>query len=116
TSVAQGQRRESYTAINAEARMNLLDGGAIGAGIRSAEEMEAAQDSVLYSTRQNVLLEALTALLELHRFDLKARVAADSAATIGQLAKVEQRRAELGAVGRNDLRRAASREASALAE
>lgn len=115
-SIGQGQRRESYTAITAEVRMNLLDGGAIGAGIRSAEEMEAAQDSVLYSTRQNVLLEALTALLELHRFELKAQVAAESAATIGQLAHVEQRRAELGAVGRNDLRRAASRQASALAE
>jgi len=115
-SIAQGQRRESYTAINAEVRMSLLDGGAIGAGIRSAEEMEAAQDSVLYSTRQNVLLEALTALLELHRFERKAQVAAESAAIIGQLAHVEQRRAELGAVGRNDLRRAASRQASALAE
>lgn len=116
SSIAQGQRRESYTAVNAEVRMSLLDGGAIGAGIRSAEEMAAAQDSVLYSTRQNVLLEALTALLELHRFERKAQVAAQSAQTIGQLAQVEQRRAELGAVGRNDLRRAASRQASALAE
>ncbi|MET1114725.1 MAG: TolC family protein [Comamonas sp.] len=115
-SIAQGQRRESYTAVNAEVRLNLLDGGAINAGIRSAEEMEAAQDSVLYSTRQNVLLEALTALLELHRFERKAQVAAESAQIIGQLAHVEQRRAELGAVGRNDLRRAASRQASALAE
>lgn len=115
-SIGQGQRRESYTAINAEVRVNLLDGGAIGAGIRSAEGMEAAQDSVLYSARQNVLLEALTALLELHRFDRKAQVAGESAETIGQLAHVEQRRAELGAVGRNDLRRAASRRASALAQ
>ena len=115
-SIAQGQRRESYTAINAEIRMNLLDGGAIGAGVRSAEEMESAQTSVLYSTRQNVLLEALTALLELHRFDSKSRIAAESANVIGQLAYVEERRAELGAVGRNDLRRAASRQASALAQ
>lgn len=115
-SIAQGQRRESYTAINAEIRLNLLDGGAIGAGVRSAEEMESAQTSVLYSTRQNVLLEALTALLELHRFDSKSRIAAESANVIGQLAYVEERRAELGAVGRNDLRRAASRQASALAQ
>ena len=70
--------RESYTAVNAEVRMALLDGGAIGAGIRSAESQEAAQGSVLYGTRQNVLLEALTALLELHRFEDKARVAAES--------------------------------------
>lgn len=115
-SIGQGQRRETYTAVNAEVRVNLLDGGAIGASIRSAEGMEAAQDSVLYSARQNVLLEALTALLELHRFERKAQVAAESAETIGQLAHVEQRRAELGAVGRNDLRRAASRRASALAQ
>jgi len=115
-SIGQGQRRETYTAVNAEVRMNLLDGGAIGAGIRSAQGMEAAQDSVLYSARQNVLLEALTALLELHRFERKAQVAGESAETIGQLAHVEQRRAELGAVGRNDLRRAASRRASALAQ
>ncbi len=114
--LGQSQRRESYNALNAEVRLNLLDGGAIASGIRSAEQMEAAQDSMLYSTQQNVLLEALTALLELHRFDLKSRVAADSAETIGQLARVEERRAELGAVGRNDLRRAASRQASALAQ
>ena len=111
-----GQGRTSYNAINAEVRMSLLDGGAIEAGIRSAEETEAAQDSVVFGTRQNVLLEALTALLELHRFDAKARIAAESAGVIGQLAHVEERRAELGAVGRNDLRRAASRQASALAQ
>ena len=113
---AQSQSRQSYTALNAEVRMPLLDGGAINAGIRSAEEFESAQGSVLYTTRQNVLLEALTAMLELQRFDTKARVAAESAAIIGQLAHVEERRAELGAVGRNDLRRAASRQASALAQ
>jgi outer membrane protein TolC len=108
--------RESYTAVNAEVRMSLLDGGAIGAGIRSAESQQAAQDSVLYGTRQNVLLEALTAVQELHRFDSKARIAAESARIIGQLARIEERRAELGAVGRNDLRQAASRQAGALAQ
>jgi outer membrane protein TolC len=114
--LAQGSKRESYNSINAEVRMKLLDGGAISAGIRSAESLESAQASVLYSTRQNVLLEALTALIELHRFDAKARIAAESAAIIGQLARVEERRAELGAVGRNDLRQAASRRASALSQ
>lgn len=113
---SRNQRRKSYNALNAEVRLNLLDGGAISSGIRSAEQMEAAQGSMLYSTQQNVLLEALTALLELHRFDRKSRIAADSADIIGQLARVEERRAELGAVGRNDLRRAASRQASALAQ
>ncbi|MGB3070738.1 MAG: TolC family protein [Ottowia sp.] len=115
-SLGQNRERQSYNAINAEVRMNLLDGGAIDAGIRSAEEMESAQDSVLFGTRQNVLLDALTALLELHRFDAKVRIAAESASVIGQLAHVEERRAELGAVGRNDLRRAASRQSSALAQ
>ncbi|WP_052330055.1 TolC family protein [Comamonas sp. B-9] len=112
----QGGRRSSYTAVNAEVRMNLLDGGAISAGIESAQAMEAAQGSALYTTRQNVLLDALSALLELHRFQTKARIASESAEIIGQLARVELRRAELGAVGRNDLRQAASRRASALAQ
>lgn len=110
------QSRESYTALNAEVRLNLIDGGAIGAGIRSAQSQQAAQTSVLYGTRQNVLLDALTALQELHRFDTKARIAAESARIIGQLAHIEERRAELGAVGRNDLRQAASRQAGALAQ
>ncbi|WP_245587384.1 TolC family protein [Comamonas composti] len=110
------QTRESYSTVNAEVRMNLLDGGAIGAGIRSAESLQAAQTSVLYGARQNVLLEALTALLEWHRFDSKARIAAESARIIGQLARIEERRAELGAVGRNDLRQAASRRAGALGQ
>ncbi len=43
------------------------------------------------------------------------QLAAESANIIGQLVRVEERRAELGAVGRNDLRQAASRRASALA-
>ena len=115
-SLAQSAKRESYTAVNAEVRLALLDGGAISAGIRSAESTESAQGSALYTARQNVLLDALTALQELHRFDTKARIAAESADIIGQLARVEERRAELGAVGRNDLRQAASRRASALAQ
>lgn len=108
--------RASYTTVNAEVRMSLLDGGAIGAGIRSAESSEAAQSSALYATRQNVLLDALTAMQELQRFGSKATIAAESARIIGQLARLEERRAELGAVGRNDLRQASSRQASALAQ
>ncbi|RZS32155.1 TolC family protein [Corticibacter populi] len=108
--------RENYNALNAEVRMSLLDGGAIGAGIRSAEFQQAAQAEVLHGTRQNVLLEALTALLELQRFEAKARIAGESAGIIAQLARIEERRAELGAVGRNDLRQAASRQAGARAQ
>ena len=108
--------RQSYNTINAEARMSLIDGGAIGADIRSAESQEAAQTSVLFGTQQNVLLEALTAMQELSRLEAKSAVAAESARIIGQLARIEERRAELGAVGRNDLRQAASRQAGALAQ
>lgn len=108
--------RENYNTINAEVRMSLIDGGAIGAGIRSAESQEAAQTSVLFGTRQNVLLEALTAMQELSRLESKSAIAAESARLIGQLARIEERRAELGAVGRNDLRQAASRQAGALAQ
>lgn len=108
--------RENYNTVNAEVRMSLLDGGAIGAGIRSAESQEAAQTSVLFGTRQNVLLEALTAMQELSRLESKSAIAAESARLIGQLARIEERRAELGAVGRNDLRQAASRQAGALAQ
>lgn len=108
--------RQNYDTVNAEVRMSLLDGGAIGAGIRSAESQEAAQTSVLFGTRQNVLLEALTAMQELSRLEAKSAIAAESARLIGQLARIEERRAELGAVGRNDLRQAASRQAGALAQ
>ena len=108
--------RQGYTTVNAEVRMSLLDGGAIGAGIRSAEFQEAAQNNVLFGTQQNVLLEALTAMQELRRLETKSAIAAESARIIGQLAHIEERRAELGAVGRNDLRQAASRQASALAQ
>lgn len=111
----QGQR-SNYTTVNAEVRLALIDGGAIGAGIRSAESSQAAQSSVLYGTRQNVLLDGLTAMLELQRFGSKAGIASESARIIGQLAQLEERRAELGAVGRNDLRQASSRQASARAQ
>lgn len=114
--VAQGERRVSYNAVNAEVRMRLVDGGAVGAEIRAAESQAEAQDSALHSMRQNVLLEALTALVELQRYEDKVRIAAESAEIIAQLARVEERRAELGAVGRNDLGQAASRRASAQSQ
>lgn len=115
-SIETPRGRESYNALNAEARLNLLDAGAISAGIRSAEASEQAQLQVMHGTRQNVLLEALTALLELQRHERKAGIAAESADIVGQLARIEERRAQLGAVGRNDLRQAASRQASARAQ
>ncbi|MDH5858742.1 TolC family protein [Lampropedia aestuarii] len=115
-SVNRSSGKENYNAINAEVRMSLLDGGAISANVRSAEYQQAAQASILQGTRQNTLLEALTALLELSRYEQKAAIAAESANIIAQLAKIEERRAELGAVGRNDLRQAASRQSSARAQ
>lgn len=115
-SVNRSSGKENYNAINAEVRMSLLDGGAISANVRSAEYQQAAQASILLGTRQNTLLDALTALLELQRYEQKAAIAAESASIIAQLARIEERRAELGAVGRNDLRQAASRQASARAQ
>lgn len=108
--------KENYNALNAEARMTLLDGGNISAGIDSAQSQYAAQAEVLRGTQQNVVLEGLTAMLELQRYRSKSQIAAESAGIITQLANIEERRAQLGAVGRNDLRQAASRQAGALAQ
>ena len=108
--------KESYNTINAEVRLNLLDAGSMSAGIQAAESFAQSQTEVVQGTRQNILLEALTALLELQRYAQKALIAQESASIVGQLARIEERRAELGAVGRNDLRQAASRQASARAQ
>ncbi|THT99969.1 TolC family protein [Lampropedia puyangensis] len=115
-SVDRSSGKENYNAINAEVRMSLIDGGAISAGVRSAQFQQAAQANIVQGTRENTLLDALTALLELQRYEQKADIAAESARIIEQLARIEERRAELGAVGRNDLRQAFSRQASARAQ
>lgn len=115
-SAERNGRQQDYNAINAEVRMSVLDGGAINADIRAAGFTQSARGDVLHGTRQNILLDALTALLNLQRYEHKARIAAESADIIERLAVLEERRAELGAVGRNDLRQAASRQASARAQ
>lgn len=115
-SIDTSRGKENYNTINAEVRLNLLDAGSMSAGVKSAQSFEQAQTQVVQGTRENILLEALTALLELQRYEQKARISQESARIVGQLASIEERRAELGAVGRNDLRQAASRQASARAQ
>lgn len=112
---ADGASSQSYQLITAEARMSLIDGGAISARVRAAEAGSLAQQEAAGSTSQKVVLDAITAYLQLQRFELQREVAANATRVVAELSRAEQRRVTLGASGQNDLRMAAARQASIAA-
>lgn len=112
---ADGASSQSYQLITAEARMSLLDGGAMSARVRAAEAGSLAQQEAAGSTSQKVVLDAITAYLQLQRFDLQRELAGNATRVVAELSRAEQRRVQLGATGQNDLRMAAARQASIAA-
>jgi len=57
------------------------------------------------------VLDALTAYLQVQRFDLKKQIAHRATEVVAELSKAEARRVALGVSGDNDLNMAASRRA-----
>ena len=106
-----GARTEGYTVLTAEARMSLLDGGAMSAAQRAAEAGNQADDEAVVTTSQKVVLDALTAYLQVQRYDLKKQIAHKATEVVAELSKAEARRVALGVTGDNDLNMAASRRA-----
>ncbi|WP_225782906.1 TolC family protein [Xenophilus sp. Marseille-Q4582] len=112
---ADGASSQSYQLVTAEARMSLIDGGAMSARVRAAEAGSLAQQEAAGSTSQKVVLDAITAYLQLQRFDLQRELAGNATRVVAELSRAEQRRVNLGAAGQNDLRMAAARQASIAA-
>ena len=112
---AANARSENYTVLTAEARVSLVDGGAMSAAVRAAEAGNQADDEAVVTTSQKVVLDALTAYLQVQRFDLKKQIARKSTEVVAELSKAEARRVALGAAGENDLNMAAARRASVAA-
>lgn len=112
---ADNAKTENYTVLTAEARLSLIDGGAMNAAIRAAEAGNQADDEAVVTTSQKVVLDALTAYLQVQRFDLKKQIARKSTEVVAELSKAEARRVALGAAGENDLNMAAARRASVAA-
>lgn len=111
----QGTGSRAYQLVTADLRMSLLDGGAMSARVRAAEFGSEAGAEAVKSTSQKVVLDALTAYLQVQRFDLKKQIARKSTEVLDELARAERRRIELGAAGENDLRMATSRRAGIAA-
>ncbi|SIR20993.1 Outer membrane protein TolC [Pseudacidovorax sp. RU35E] len=110
-----GASSENYTLLTAEARMSLIDGGAMSARERAAEAGSRAQSEAVKTTSQKVVLDALTAYMQVQRFDLKREIARRSTRIVQDLAKSEERRVALGGAGQNDLRMASARRAGIAA-
>lgn len=111
----EGSTSQSYQLLTASARMSLIDGGVISARTRAAERASEAQREAVKTVSQKVVLDALTAYLQLQRFDLKKQIARKSTEVLDDLARAEQRRVALGAAGQNDLQMASSRRAGIAA-
>lgn len=110
-----GASAQSYRQVTADVRMSLLDGGVMRARVEAAEAGSGAQSEAVRSASQKVVLDALTAYLQVQRYDLKVAIARRSTAVLGELAHAEQRRVDLGATGQNDLRMASARRAGTAA-
>ncbi|MGJ7528242.1 TolC family protein [Variovorax sp. GB1P17] len=104
-------KTQNYTVLSAQVRMSLLDGGAMSAAQRAAEAGNMADDEAVVTTSQKVVLDALTAYLQVQRFDLKKQIAHRATEVVAELSKAEARRVALGVTGDNDLNMAASRRA-----
>lgn len=115
TSAGTNSGSQNYTALSADARITVLDGGAIGARVDAAKAGNQALDDGYVSARQKVLLDSLTAYLEVQRYDLKSKVAERSSRVLDEIARVEERRVDLGASGRNDYQMTLSRRATSAA-
>jgi outer membrane protein TolC len=112
---AKGSSSRAYQLVTADLRMSLIDGGAMSARVKAAEAGSEAGAEAVKSTSQKVVLDALTAYLQVQRFDLKKQIAHKSTEVLDGLARAEQRRIALGVAGENDLRMAASRRAGIAA-
>ncbi len=112
---ANDARSQNYTVLTAEARMSVIDGGAMNAAVRAAEAGHQADDEAVVTTSQKVVLDALTAYLQVQRFELKRQIARKSTEVVAELSRIEARRVALGATGENDLNMAAARRASVAA-
>jgi outer membrane protein TolC len=108
---AVNAKTQNYTVLTAEARVSLIDGGVMNAAQRAAEAGNQADDEAVVTTSQKVVLDALTAYLQVQRFDLKKQIAHRATEVVAELSKAEARRVALGVSGDNDLNMAASRRA-----
>ena len=108
---ADNAKTQGYTVLTAEARVSLVDGGAMNAAVRAAEAGNQADDEAVATTSQKVVLDALTAYLQVQRFDLKKQIAHKATDVMAELSRAEARRVALGVSGDNDLNMAASRRA-----
>ncbi len=106
----------SFNVMSASARMTLIDGGVIGARIESATANTEAFDAALRSTTQKVALDALTAYMQVLRFESKRLVAENTVAVLDELARLERRRVDLGAVGESEWRMARARRSAFAAK
>ncbi len=106
---------QRFTSVTASVRATLLDAGGISARVRSADANTAALEEALRTASQKVLLDGITAYLQVQRYDLKKRIAAKSTEVLDEMSRAEQRKVDLGAAGQSDARLAASRRAGAAA-
>lgn len=116
TNTSSSAESGSFNAVTASVRMSLLDGGLISSRIRAADANVSAKSEAVKAVSQKVVLDGITAYLQVQRFDLKKRIASKSTQILDELTRVEQRRVDLGAVGQGDAKLASSRRAGSAAK
>ena len=107
---------KDYNVLSLNARMTLIDGGVMGARVDAARANDEASGAAVRATRQKVALDALTAYLQVLRHNHKRDAAGRAIQALDELVRLEQRRADLGATGENDIRLAQSRRATFAAK
>ncbi len=87
----------------------VFDAGKASARIRAARKGVAASEAFGRKAAETVVLDTLTAYLQVLRFSLLAEVGSSSEAALRELMQLEERKAELGGAGLTDARLASSR-------
>lgn len=111
TDLGNDRDRRTDLRIVPNAAVTVFDAGRISARIRAAQQGVTASEAVVRRAGETVVLDALTAYLQVLRFTLLSEVGSSSEQALSDIAALEERRVALGGGGLADSRLASSRRA-----
>lgn len=109
TDLGNDRDRRADVRLVPNVAVTVFDAGKAGARVRAARKGVAASEAFARKAAETVVLDTLTAYLQVLRFGLLAEVGSSSETALRELMALEERKAELGGAGLTDARLASSR-------
>lgn len=111
TDLGNDRDRRTDLRLVPNAALTVFDAGRNAARIRAARQGVLASEALVRKAAEVVILDALTAYLQVLRFTLLSEVGSSSEQALSDIAALEERRVALGGGGLADSRLASSRRA-----